>query len=72
VALDGVGGIDRHLVVGRVALLDGQVVVVELDVEVRQDQLVLDELPDDPRHLVAVELDDRVLHRDLGHGVSWI
>src|SRR5690606_30816684 len=33
-------------------------------------ELVLDERPDDARHLVAVELDDRVLHRDLGHAGS--
>ena len=48
------------LVVGGVAVLDAEVVVLQVDVEVRQDQLVLDELPDDPGHLVAVELDDRV------------
>ena len=30
-----------------------------------QDQLVLDERPDDPGHLVAVELDDGILHLDL-------
>jgi hypothetical protein len=33
-------------------------------------------LPDDPRHLVAVHLDDRVLDLDLAHGgapvlASW-
>jgi hypothetical protein len=38
-----------------------QVEVAQVDVEVGQDQLVLDELPDDPGHLVAVELDDRPL-----------
>jgi hypothetical protein len=31
------------------------------------DQLVLDELPDDPGHLVAVHLDDGILHLDLRH-----
>ena len=61
------GGVDRDLVVGRVAVLDAEVVVVELDVEVRQDQPVLDELPDDARHLVAVELDDGVQDLDLRH-----
>ena len=47
-----------------------EVVVLQVDVEVREDQLVLDELPDDPRHLVAVELDDRVADLDLRHGFS--
>ena len=67
VLLDGVGGVDRHLVVGLVAVLDRQVVVLEVDVEVRQDQLLPDLLPDDPGHLVAVELDDRVVDLDLRH-----
>src|SRR5206468_3060984 len=67
VLLDRVGGVDGDLVVGLVALLDAQVVVLEVDVEVREDQLVLDELPDDPGHLVAVELDDGALDLDLAH-----
>ena len=69
-SLDRVGGVDGDLVLGGVAALDAEVVVLELDVEVGQDQLVLDELPDDPGHLVAVELDDGVLHLDLGHWLS--
>src|SRR5690606_297636 len=71
VLLDGVGRVDRHLVVGAVALLDAQVVVLEVDVEVRQDQPFLDEGPDDPGHLVAVELHYGILNLDLGHG-SWL
>jgi hypothetical protein len=31
------------------------------------DQLVLDELPDDAGHLIAVELDDRIGDLDLCH-----
>src|SRR5665647_897161 len=70
IAKHGVGGVDRHLVSCGVAVLDAQVVVLKVDVEVRKDQAVLDELPDDPRHLVAVELDDRTLHLDLAHRFS--
>src|SRR3954447_11099991 len=66
--LDGVRGVDGDLVARRVAALDRQVEVDEVDVEVGQDQLLLDERPDDPGHLVAVELDDRVFDLDLGHG----
>src|SRR5690606_7034543 len=72
VLLDRVGGVDGDLVVGGVAGLDAQVVVLQVDVEVRQDQLVLDELPDDAGHLVAVELDDRVLDLDLRHGCAFL
>ena len=56
--LDRIGRIDGDLVVGRVAILDRQVVIEEVDVEIGQDQPLADPLPDDPRHLVAVELDD--------------
>ena len=66
--LDGVGGVDGHLVFGGVAVLDGKIEGAKLDVEVRLDQLVLDQLPDDPRHLIPVEIDDGVLHHDL---VQW-
>ena len=68
VLLGRLGGVDRHLVVGGVTVLDRQVEVLQVDVEVGQDQLVLDEGPDDARHLVAVHLDDGVGHLDLGHG----
>ena len=71
VPLDRVGGVDRHLIVRRVAVLDGQVVVLKVNLEIRQDQLVLDELPDDPRHLVAVELDDGVDHLYLRHAAAF-
>src|SRR5581483_169346 len=65
VLLDRARRVERHPIVGRVPVLDPQIVVLQVDVEIRQDQLVLDELPDDARHLVAVELDDGVLDLDL-------
>ncbi len=70
--LDGVGGIHRDLVVGGVAVLHAQVEIHQVHVEERQDQLVLDVLPDDPGHLVAVEFDDRVGHLDFRHGKTGL
>ncbi len=67
VPLDRFRGFDRDPVFARVAALDPEVVVLQLDVEVGKDQLLFDERPDDPGHLVAVELDDRVLDSDLRH-----
>ena len=72
VPLDRVGRVDRDLVLGRVAALDPEVEVLELDVEVGKDQLLFDERPDDPGHLVAVELDDRVLDFDLRHRAAML
>ena len=59
------GRVDRDLVVGPVARLDAEVEVLQVDVEIRKDQRLADLLPDDARHLVAVHLDDGVLHLDL-------
>ena len=70
VLLDRLGRLDGDLVVGGVAVLDAQVVILQVDVEVGQDQLVLDELPDDPGHLVAVEFDNGIGDLDLRHGAA--
>ena len=51
-------------------VFDAEIVIIEIDVEVREDQALADPLPDDPRHLVAVELDKRGLHLDLGHAFT--
>jgi hypothetical protein len=80
VLLDRLGGIDGDLVVGLVAVFQAEIVVLEVDVEVGMDELgmlahstawcllpylVLDDLPDDPGHLIAVKLHHRVLDLDL-------
>jgi hypothetical protein len=67
VLLGRLGRVDRDLVVGGVAVLDAEVEVVELQVQVREDQLILDELPDDPGHFIAVHVDDGVGDFNLGH-----
>lgn len=65
VLLDGLGGIEGDLILGLIAILESQIVVLEVDVQVREDELVLDVLPDDAGHLIAVQLDDGVLDLDL-------
>ena len=67
ILLDRIRGIDGDLIVGAVPLLDPQIVVFQVKVQVGQDQLFLDELPDDPGHLVAIEFDDGVRYLDLRH-----
>lgn len=42
---DRLGGIDGDLVVGLVAVLESEVIVLEVDVEERQDQVLLDLVP---------------------------
>ena len=48
-----------------------EVEIDQLEVEIGKDQLVLDQLPDDAGHLVAVELDDGIGDLDLGHGADF-
>ena len=36
-ALDGLSRVDRHLVVGGVAVFDAQIVIVKIHVQIRQD-----------------------------------
>ena len=67
VFLDRMGSVDGDLVIGLVARLDAEIVVLEIDVEIGGDQLLLDEIPDDPGHFIAVEFDDWVLYLDLRH-----
>ncbi len=67
VLLDCVGRIDCHLIIGRIAVFNREVVIFEIDIEIGVDQFVLDRLPDDAGHLIAVEFDDWVGDFDLAH-----
>jgi hypothetical protein len=41
-------------------MLNAQVVVLQIDVEIRQDQAILNEGPHDASHLIAIKLDYRI------------
>ena len=57
--------IDGDLVVRFVAVGKAQVIVFEVDVKIGKYQSVLDVLPYNPRHLIAVKLNDGVFDLDL-------
>ncbi len=63
----GVGGIDGHLILRGVAVQQAQVIVFGLQVHIGRNQLVLDHLPEDAGHLVAVHLDQRRFHLNFSH-----
>jgi len=71
-ALDRFGRLDCDPILGLVAIFDAKVEIEKLDVEIGVNQLVLDELPDDARHLVAIEFDDRVFDLDFRHGEDFL
>ena len=67
VFLDRMGRVYGDLVVGLVADLHPQIVILQIHIEIGKDQLFLNEIPHDAGHLITVELNDRVFHFDLGH-----
>lgn len=56
VFLDCLSCINCDLVVCGITMLDAQIEIFDIQVEEGQNQLVLDGLPNDPSHLVAVHL----------------
>ena len=67
VFLVGLGGVEGHLVAGGVTVGQAEVIILGLEVHERQDELVLDDLPEHTGHLVAVHLHQRGRHLDLFH-----
>ncbi|MPM96513.1 hypothetical protein SDC9_143677 [bioreactor metagenome] len=57
VFLGRLGGFDRYFIVGLVAVLQSEVIILRLEVDEGQDQSILDLLPENARHLVPVHLD---------------
>jgi hypothetical protein len=52
-------------------IFDAEIETDQLDIEIGQDQLVPDQIPDHPRHLIPVELCDGVFDLNLvQYGVS--
>ena len=54
--LDSASRINGDLVISCIAVFHTEVVVLEIYIEVGQDQRVLDELPHNACHLIAIEL----------------
>ena len=70
--LDCFGGVDCDLIVGGVAILDAQIIVVKVHVQIGEDQSVFDVLPNDTSHFIAIEFDDRAFYLNLGHSASYL
>mmetsp|Transcript_3147 Transcript_3147/g.5384 ORF Transcript_3147/g.5384 Transcript_3147/m.5384 type:complete len:396 (+) Transcript_3147:1475-2662(+) len=60
VFLDGMGGVCCDFVVSRIPIFHAQIVVLNLQIEVRQNELVLDHGPDHPGHLIPIKINHRV------------
>lgn len=54
-----------HYIDADLPVFNPEIVALQLDVQAGKDQLVANHLPDDPRHFVAIHLNDWVLDFDL-------
>ena len=64
--------VDGDLILRLVAVQQAKVIILGLQLDERADQLVLDHLPEDSGHFVAVHLDERRFHLDLFHAILLI
>ena len=64
--LDCFCGLDRHLVVGGIAVLHAQIEIEDVEIEEGENEVVFDGLPDDAGHLVAVQLGHCLCYLDFG------
>jgi hypothetical protein len=65
VLLDCLCCFDSDLVIGLIAVLHSEVIVLEVNVEKGENELLLDLVPDDAGHFITVHLDDGVVDLDL-------
>ena len=60
----------RHAVIRLIPVRKPQVIILRLQIHIRQQQLLLDPFPENPCHLIAVHLNKRCRHTNLIHLIS--
>ena len=63
-SFDSVFGVNSDLVIGSITFLDAQIEVLDVWVQVRQDEFIFYDVPDDSSHLITVHLNYRVFDFD--------
>jgi hypothetical protein len=67
VFFDGIGCNQWSLGRRSIAVLDTQIVIFNIDIQIRKNQFFFDKRPDNTSHFVAVEFDDRICNFYLYH-----
>lgn len=62
---DGIGSINRDLIVCLVSMLNTQIKVLDVEVQEWCDKLIFDHLPDDSGHFITIEFSNWLLNLDL-------
>ena len=64
------GSVKGNLVICLISVGEAQIIILGLEIDIRQQELILDQLPDDPCHLISVHLHKGRLHLDFAHVIS--
>mmetsp|Transcript_23347 Transcript_23347/g.41465 ORF Transcript_23347/g.41465 Transcript_23347/m.41465 type:complete len:377 (+) Transcript_23347:275-1405(+) len=62
VFLNGLRSINSDLVIRRISIRESKIIVNDFQIQVRENQLFLNHIPNNPRHFVAIKVNDRVLN----------
>ncbi len=57
----------RHLIIGFIAVLQPEIIILGLQLHERKDQVLLDQLPDNSCHFIAIDLYDGSCHLNSRH-----
>ena len=61
-----------NLIVRLIPLFESQIIILRLQLDIRQQQLLLDHLPENSCHFIAVHLDKRCFHLNSIHGLLLV
>ena len=64
------GSVKGNLVICLIPVGKAQIIILGPEIDIRQQELILDQLPDDPCHLISVHLHKGRLHLDFAHVIS--
>ncbi len=71
----GKGSIHSDLVIGGIAVFNTEIIIFDLYIYIGEDQFILDKLPDNSCHFVAIEFYNRICDFDLlchGFQISFL
>lgn len=51
-----------YLIIRLISVGQSQIEILDIDIEIREDQFLLDFSPDDSSHFISIEIDHRVVN----------
>src|SRR5665647_1285059 len=67
ILLDGIGSIYSYLIISGIAMLNTQIIIFNVNIQKRENQLFSDHFPDDAGHFVPIEFHYRIQYFNFFH-----